>query len=246
MSNATGPDPADLARVVTNELLARGEQLKPGSAEYLGKAWGPTLGGMPADARAAELERRISSEPYVKAHLNPAYQPAGSDLERALGRLGAGRLKPGSVEALARELAPQDLHRSPVETARFVAKFLDSPAASQHLNADHQRPASPAHQRVAEVVRGEFPISDAGLAALLADRKDLARMDDRQIVRSVAQALRSPVMAARWGAPHIGPGDFRLAEQPAPRRTIDGKAAGPNRHPNSGQFTPSRKRNTSF
>lgn len=149
------------------------------------------------------------------------------------------RLAPGSAELLSRIWSPLGT-ASPEARAKEIERLLSSDRVKAvHVRADYKPPDaprlaerarastaaqpradSPQAERLSAAIRSEFPIGDAGLTRLLAERPDLARMDDRTLTRSLAQAFRSPVFASRYQGPVISEGDYRLAEQTRPRTVV--------------------------
>jgi hypothetical protein len=218
--------------------LQKYPELLPGAAKMLAGAWGSTLGTMPRELRAEELEKRMAG-PLAARYRNPEYvaptlEGGGtpSTLRQILTRQ-ADRLGTGAIDKLMISLAPQTNGKAAPAVARIVEQFLGSRDAHEHLAV---RPELPEHeQRIIDLLYRNFAqeLSHEEIARLARDKSGQFRSrDDKMVIAMVGKwTLRLPDTDPRvsgqtdYNAPRTSPapkpvpsGQVEETPPPAPKR----------------------------
>jgi hypothetical protein len=201
--------------ILTRELGRYGDALLPGTAAIIAQR-NPTVASLPPDKRAEKVAEMIEGPIWAKFR-NNEYAPAKlengqevSPLRAALTR-HSGELLTGAVDELMTKLAPMTINKTPAQIAGMVVRFLASRDAEPF--AAFSRPKPRNEQRIIDVAAAHFGDvldHDARNKFARERARDAANRDERGIFRMIADSLKGPGSAARYGAGTIANGDPRL------------------------------------
>lgn len=207
--------------LVVIEAKSYGDELLPGAAEELAKLLPTSRVGFLSPAGAAEAVATLIADPLHAGRLRnvehaPPTTPEGrpvSTLRAALMR-HAGKLGPGSVEALHDAWALSLATSSPERIAAEVVRRLGLPANAAHLRVPP--PPSETEKLARSVITKFFAEVSYGERAALAAR--MARFDapfgEAAMVRHIANYLRYAPGARDAGIDPLGANDPRVNYSP--------------------------------
>jgi hypothetical protein len=197
------------------DLKRYGDALLPGSAEVIARR-NPSLANLAPDRRAERIAELVES-PLWAPWRNPGHAPATTDagqpfspLREALARHG-GDLKPGAVDALVEAWSGELAHLKPAQLAGEVVRRLAARDNRQHLASPPPLPQGEA--RVSGMALHHFRdvLSPAAADRMAAERaREWGHLGERELVVAIGRVLRSPEVAARYGAKPVASEDARL------------------------------------